>query len=185
MHRPCLDAPRILAASKGEALGADEQQHLEACARCQEGLAEVLRITVLLKNLGEAERGSLAPGRLWPGVEARLEAPGLTARLPLSLAGLSRLTQEVLRPSVAAAWAAGVVGLLFGIWLAPRSPSVEPEEPYNWSSLVEDRVSLSAVYESSFGGEASGVEWEPEREAPASGDDSSGTGESRQDGGQP
>lgn len=182
MRRLCLDSLRILAASRGEALLAEEQEHLKTCEACQKELAEQQRITWLLNDLGQAERAGLAPERLWQRIESDLEKPTLLTRLPLPLAAASRLAQEVLKPAVAAAWGVGIAGLLFGIWLAPRSPSAQADAPYGASSLVEGEVSLSAVYENSFNVE------EDETQLPAEegiGSDSSGSEEMQDAGGQP
>lgn len=183
MPRHCLDPRRVLAASHGESLREDEKEHLETCRTCGEELAEARRIAFLVRDLGLAERSSQAAPRLWHEVESRLDAPGLRAQMPLPLAGLSRLALEILNPRVATAWAVGLAGLLFGIWLAPRSPSTQAQEPYSWSNLVEDRISLSAVYESSFPVQGDGSDSRGPTEA--SSDDSSTAGATPVNGARP
>ena len=171
MNRSCLDPQRLQSAAQGQALDAGDEKHLETCATCQEAVREARWLAQLLEGMGQTERDSTTTGAaLWRDLEPRLESPGLLTRLPLSLAGLSRLAHEALKPAVAAAWAVGVVGLLLGIWLAPRSPASQPQEPYTWSSLVENPASLSALYEDSFDGSIPDDASIP----PAIGDDSSG-----------
>lgn len=195
MRGTCLEPSRFLAVCAGEDLQAEERQHLDGCVRCQEALAQTQRLAELLKELGQAERNSPATAALWHRIESRLDAPDSLSRLPLPLAGFSRLAEELFKPAVVAAWAVGIVGLLFGIWLAPRSPALQPDDSYPWSSLVEDRVSLSAVYESSFPGDSNAASSPADLIEPANGTssgdrtspslDSSGTAEPSRQGGNP
>lgn len=169
MHGTCFDPSRLLALCTGGDLQTEERQHLDGCVRCQEALAQTQELADLLKELGQAERSSHTAAALWHRVESRLDAPDSLSRLPLPLAGFSRLVEELFKPAVVAAWAVGIVGLLFGIWLAPRSPALQPDDSYPWSSLVENRVSLSAVYESSFPGDSNAVPSPSELIEPADG----------------
>jgi len=136
------------------------REHLLHCADCALESKELERLAGLLSDLGQAEsREHDSDPALWTALAARLDAPGWRERLPLPVAGVSRLAGALRQPAVAGAWAMGIAGLLLGLWLGRATAVMEEPQSYPETTLVDDaQGGVAALFTASFAEEDDGLD---------------------------
>lgn len=193
---PCAGFETLLTMVQGGLAPADLERwslHVAGCPRCTAEKQAIERTELALGALHAAElRAARTPDR-WAAIAAAAARPPLLLRLPPALTDAVRTSRTLAQPAIAGTFAAVILGLSMGTWLAlstQHAPATaEAAETYSASSLLASPSSgiaedyFDAANRAGGGGAADGADGVGAADGGRGADTARGLGDSIRGGG--